>query len=984
LFVSTGTAEIAVRCSFLELYNEEFKDLLEPPAVAKSKNIMIREELTEGGGQEIVVNGARSEGVKTFDDVAHWIDIGCSHRTVAATKMNEGSSRSHAIFTLTIEQQRAVAPSEHSMEGEVDTEYIVSKFFFVDLAGSERVKKSGAVGQRFKESIGINKSLLALGNVISALGDDKKRAVTTHVPYRDSKLTRLLKDSLGGNSRTLMIACASPADSNFEETLSTLNYANRARNIQNKAVVNRDGKSSEVLHLRARIEALELEIANSGGPQKGGNIGDGVTEAMKDLEDERDALLETVEDMRGSLKKLGEEKRKATAERDAYRRTLEDSGIEIDIGGLQQQQGIMETFQVQIEKLEDQLEAQKHANEALQMLLDESAVDLSTNESLDEDHEEETIAEQQRAFEARSNEASGAIDEITEKIESQEQLFKAVGKGQYEQSKVDEFKKELTMTKEELKMKQEQLEQLQQEVKNLETMKDQLDIKNKKMKDAKILEEEVLRLNQKCRNQEKKLKYRSTQEQKITTMKEDINKMKLDKVEMVKKKRDEEKRFREWKVQQMDQLKTLNRDRQKLSKKMVELKQADTQKNSQLEKRERIIADTKAKLKKAEQQLMNAAKGLVRQSRGSGGTKDSRKEQKIINQQVEAHMAQVRYMKQIEKYEYEMIELKKKMDKCKLKIGKFNSSIPGVGGSANGLREEHIHQLESYETEYNYKKRELGVLNSRTAAAATPGGFENMDELTVAEAKAVCQRVFANLIEAKDDKIEMMKQLKTIEAESEARAKENLQMRKRVHKQRAEDQVAIDGAEQREKKSGTLLRTEQSRIEELSQEVKNLRDKNETYTNEIDDQRAAVELIKSKLEIVEKARLESDRERKSAQARLKMYTEGDNASSGEAARLASAEEETTRAWKQIEELEKKNADEQERAEEAEEDCEYQKKRADAAQMDLDKYLAKIDDLQTMNIKLTKKLEFEKKRSEHERKRSLGGGSGMETETTEVA
>ena len=139
-----GSAEIAVRCSFLELYNEEFKDLLEPPAVAKSKNVMIREELTEGGRQEIVVHGVKEEGVKSFDDVAQWIDVGCGHRTVAATKMNQASSRSHAIFTLTIEQQRTIPPTEHSAPGEEpETEYITSKFFFVDLAGSERVKKSG-------------------------------------------------------------------------------------------------------------------------------------------------------------------------------------------------------------------------------------------------------------------------------------------------------------------------------------------------------------------------------------------------------------------------------------------------------------------------------------------------------------------------------------------------------------------------------------------------------------------------------------------------------------------------------------------------------------------------------------------------------------------------------------------------------------------------------------------------------------------------
>lgn len=120
-------------------------------------------------------------------------------------------------------------------------EFMVAKFHFVDLAGSERAKKTGATGATMKEGININKSLLSLGNVIAALTDEAKRAA--HVPYRDSKLTRILQDSLGGNSRTSMIACCSPAETNFEETLNTLKYASRARNIKNKPVVNRDPAS---------------------------------------------------------------------------------------------------------------------------------------------------------------------------------------------------------------------------------------------------------------------------------------------------------------------------------------------------------------------------------------------------------------------------------------------------------------------------------------------------------------------------------------------------------------------------------------------------------------------------------------------------------------------------------------------------------------------------------------------------------------------
>ncbi|KAL9272639.1 Kinesin-like protein [Drosera capensis] len=167
-------------------------------------------------------------------------------------------SRSHAIFTISMEQKK----NARSASGIDDScgDIFSSKLHLVDLAGSERAKRTGADGLRFQEGIHINKGLLALGNVISALGDEKKRKEGGHVPYRDSKLTRLLQDSLGGNSKTVMIACVSPADTNAEETLNTLKYANRARNIQNKAIVNRDPLAAQMQRMRNQIEQLQAEL----------------------------------------------------------------------------------------------------------------------------------------------------------------------------------------------------------------------------------------------------------------------------------------------------------------------------------------------------------------------------------------------------------------------------------------------------------------------------------------------------------------------------------------------------------------------------------------------------------------------------------------------------------------------------------------------------------------------------------------------------
>lgn len=159
--------------------------------------------------------------------------------------MNSNSSRSHAIFTVTLIQQ-------------LPESVINSKFHFVDLAGSERLKKTNAQGDRAREGISINSGLLALGNVISALGDEKKKSKRSHVPYRNSKLTRLLQDSLGGNSQTLMLACVSPSDSNANETTSTLKYANRAKNITNRVIINQ--QLSEVDTMKVEITRLRQEL----------------------------------------------------------------------------------------------------------------------------------------------------------------------------------------------------------------------------------------------------------------------------------------------------------------------------------------------------------------------------------------------------------------------------------------------------------------------------------------------------------------------------------------------------------------------------------------------------------------------------------------------------------------------------------------------------------------------------------------------------
>lgn len=248
---SQGTLQFSVVAQFMELYNEEIIDLLDP--YNKSKIYKIHEDALGG----ICVSGATTKPILGPSDALRCLQQGALARTTASTQMNAQSSRSHALFTLHIRRQRVMSPEESgTVAGDLET--LTSKFHFVDLAGSERLKRTGATGDRAREGISINCGLLSLGNVISALGDQSKKA--THVPYRDSKLTRLLQDSLGGNSQTLMIACISPSDRDFMETLNTLKYANRARNIKNRVQVNQDQSSRQISSLRREIASLQMEL----------------------------------------------------------------------------------------------------------------------------------------------------------------------------------------------------------------------------------------------------------------------------------------------------------------------------------------------------------------------------------------------------------------------------------------------------------------------------------------------------------------------------------------------------------------------------------------------------------------------------------------------------------------------------------------------------------------------------------------------------
>ncbi|XP_064537515.1 osmotic avoidance abnormal protein 3 [Drosophila montana] len=253
--IATSVRYLAL-VSYLEIYNENIRDLLS----ANEPNSLRNHPLKDVPGVGVTVPTLTTQAVMNAMDCYNWLSVGNKNRITGATLMNEKSSRSHTIFTISLEQiqesssDNTTTPSDQTIGG-----IRRGKLNLVDLAGSERQSKTGAFGDRLKEATKINLSLSALGNVISALVDGK----TKHVPYRDSKLTRLLQDSLGGNTKTLMVACISPADSNYDETLSTLRYACRAKNISNVPTINEDPKDAQLRQYQEEILNLKRMLDES-------------------------------------------------------------------------------------------------------------------------------------------------------------------------------------------------------------------------------------------------------------------------------------------------------------------------------------------------------------------------------------------------------------------------------------------------------------------------------------------------------------------------------------------------------------------------------------------------------------------------------------------------------------------------------------------------------------------------------------------------
>ncbi|XP_061343138.1 kinesin-like protein KIN-4A isoform X2 [Gastrolobium bilobum] len=534
LFNKIGTLkhqiEFQLHVSFIEILKEEVRDLLDPSSMSKPETVNGHAgkitspgkppiQIRETSNGVITLAGSTEVSVTTLKEMAACLEQGSLSRATGSTNMNNQSSRSHAIFTITLEQMRKVnSPSDNCLNDIMNEEYLCAKLHLVDLAGSERAKRTGSNGLRFKEGVHINKGLLALGNVISALGDEKKRKEGVHVPYRDSKLTRLLQDSLGGNSRTVMIACISPADINAEETLNTLKYANRARNIQNKPVINRDPMSNEMLKMRQQLEYLQAELcARSGGSSEEVQV---LKERIAWLEASNEDLCRELHEYRSRCSIVQQ------CEKDAY----DGSTCGVKTDGLKRSLPVI-------------------------------AADYPMSETAGGDSREIEEVAKEWEHTLLQNSMDRELHELNKRLEQKESEMKLFGESDAEVLK-QHFGRKIMELEDEKRVVQRERDCLLAEVENLAANSDG---QTQKLEDIhaqklKALEAQILDLKKKQESQVQLLKQKQKSDEAAKRLQDEIQSIKAQKVQLQQRIKQEAEQFRQWKASREKELLQLRKE----------------------------------------------------------------------------------------------------------------------------------------------------------------------------------------------------------------------------------------------------------------------------------------------------------------------------------------------------------------------------------------------------------------------------------------
>ncbi|KAI3460070.1 hypothetical protein Pfo_016733 [Paulownia fortunei] len=621
------SAEFLIRVSFIEIFKEEVFDLLDPKTTGPTRvPIQIRERVSGG----ITLAGVTEAEVRTKEEMASYLLQGSLCRATGSTNMNSQSSRSHAIFTISVEQRRIT----HSSAGDdVGDDVLIAKLHLVDLAGSERAKRTGADGTRLQEGIHINKGLLALGNVISALGDDKKRKEGGHVPYRDSKLTRILQDSLGGNSKTIMIACVSPADTNAEETLNTLKYANRARNIQNKAIINRDPAAAQLQRMRSQIEQLQAELlyfrGDSNAPAEEIKI---LKHKISLLEASKMELQEALQECRISYEHLTQRAIDAQVERDRLIMQIESvqNGKPLDEDTRSDKDfDMVRSYITKIQELEAELirirnsSRLRHENSADFFDSEDDGTHSRNSYLMDSDiktvETDGVVEDVEKELEHSSlqEKLDRELKELDKRLEQKEAEMKRFTSGETSVLKLH-YEKKVQDLELEKRALQKEIEELRHNLANISSNSDDSahKLKEEYLQKLNVLETQVAELKKKQDAQAQLLRQKQKSDEAAKRLQDEIQRIKTQKVQLQQKIKQESEQFRQWKASREKEVLQLKKEGRRNEYEMHKLLALNQRQKLVLQRKTEEAAMATKRLK----ELLDSRKA-ARETPGAGSNK---------------------------------------------------------------------------------------------------------------------------------------------------------------------------------------------------------------------------------------------------------------------------------------------------------------------------------------------------------------------------
>nr|XP_044996614.1 chromosome-associated kinesin KIF4A isoform X2 [Jaculus jaculus] len=749
-----GDFEFTLKVSYLEIYNEEILDLL-CPSREKASQINIREDPKEG----IKIVGLTEKTVLVASDTVSCLEQGNNSRTVASTAMNSQSSRSHAIFTISIEQRKRNDKNSSFR----------SKLHLVDLAGSERQKKTKAEGDRLKEGININRGLLCLGNVISALGDDKKG---NFVPYRDSKLTRLLQDSLGGNSHTLMIACVSPADSNLEETLNTLRYADRARKIKNKPIINIDPQRAELNHLKQQVQQLQVLLLQAHGGTLPGSINVEPSENLQSLMEKNQSLVEENEKLSRGLSEAAGQTAQMLERIILTEQANEKMNAKLE--ELRQHAACKLDLQRLVETLEDQelkenVEIIRNLQQVITQLSDETVACMAAaiDTAVEPEAQAESSPETSRSSDAfttqhalRQAQMSKELIELNKALALKEALARKMTQNDSQLQPIQfQYQDNIKNLELEVLSLQKEKEELLLELQTAKKDVNQAKLSERRRKRLQELEGQIADLKKKLHEQSKLLKLKESTEHTVSKLNQEIRMMKSQRVQLMRQMKEDAEKFRQWKQQKDKEVIQLKERDRKRQYELLKLERNFQKQSNVLRRKTEEAAAANKRLKDALQKQKEVAdKRKETHSREMEGTAARMKnwlgneiEVMVSTEEAKRHLNDLLEDRKILAQDVAQLKEKESGENPPPKLRRRTFSRDEMRGQISDSEDSITKQIESLETEMELRSAQIADLQQKLLDAESEDRpkqrWENI--ATILEAKCAIKYLIGELVSSK-------------------------------------------------------------------------------------------------------------------------------------------------------------------------------------------------------------------------------------------